>query len=137
MKFQLSSFLALSSCLLSDAILWKDTGIKLPSGVSDMTVNEIAGKIIIAGGCISGNNYLGDVEYPGYYCTDVTSDVYEFDPDPNVKAFTRMESLSSPRYRHASAVWEDKLYLIGGKDVDDAYVASVEVSLLFCLQLLS
>jgi hypothetical protein len=129
MKFQLSAFLTLSSCLLSDAIVWKDTGIKLPSAVSDMTVSEVAGRIIIAGGCVSGNNFLDEnvTEYPGYYCTDVTSDVYEFDPDPNVKAFTKMASLSSPRYRHAAAVWEDKLYLIGGKDVEENYVTSVEV----------
>jgi hypothetical protein len=135
MKFQLSAFIALSSCLLSDAIYWKDTGIKLPTGVSDMTANEVAGKIIIAGGCISGNNFLDEnvTEYPGYYCTDVTSDVYEFDPDPNVRAFTRLTSLSSPRYRHASVVWDEKLYVIGGKDVEDNYVTSVEVRSHFAL----
>lgn len=133
MKFQLFNILALSSCLLSNAVLWKDTGIKLPKGVSDMTVSQVGDRIIIAGGCVSGNDWI-EGDYPGYYCTDITNETYEFDPDPNVKSFTKLGNLSSPRYRHSAAVWDDKLYLIGGNAFVDGgledYVSTIEVRIM-------
>lgn len=131
MNFQLFNFLVLSSSFLfSHAVVWKDTGIKLPKGISDMTVSQVVDRIVIAGGCVSGNVWV-EGEYPGYYCTEISDETYEFDPDPNVKSFTKLSNLSSPRYRHSAAVWEDKLYLIGGNQFvnegAEDYVRTVEV----------
>jgi hypothetical protein len=111
------------------AVEWKETGIQLPESVSDMTATNVGDAIVIAGGCVSGNGFI-DGDYPGYYCTEVTTDTFLFDPVK--KTFSSSGSLSGPRYRHAAVELDGKVYLVGGKDVNENYVTSVEVSQWFC-----
>lgn len=106
------------------AMEWKETGIQLPESVSDMTATTVNDAIVIAGGCVSGNQFF-DGDYPGYYCTEVTADTFLFDPEK--KVFSSSGSLSGPRYRHAAVELDGKVYLVGGKDVNEIYVPSVEV----------
>lgn len=105
-------------------IEWKDTGIRLLKAVSDTTATAIGDSIIIAGGCISSNQFI-DGEYPGYYCTEVTEDTSLFDPVK--KVFSSSGQLSGPRYRHAAVELDGKVYVVGGKDANEAYVGTVEV----------
>jgi hypothetical protein len=104
------------------AIEWKETGIQLEEPVSDMTATTVGDSIIIAGGCVSGNQFLDG----GYYCAEVTADTFVFNPVN--KVFSSAGSLIGPRYRHAAVELDGKVYLVGGKDVLENYVPQVEVS---------
>ena len=93
----------------------------LPKSLSDMTANTVGDKIYIFGGC--------DGDQIGYICTSINSKVIIYDPISNHFADSSAIVLNSPheRYRHAAAVVGVKVYLIGGRDLQDGLVEVVDV----------
>ena len=111
---------------------------QLPSNRSDTAVATAFGEfqidrqgptynhlIFITGGCNARQSWFGDGPFPGYYCTSITNNVVAFDP-MNETVVAQWDA-PVPRYRHVAAVVHGHLFLIGGRDLNDAPVTSVDV----------
>jgi len=134
-RLTLFALTAVSSCIVVSASLkktieWGTLTERLPYPVSDMTATLIPGRtntdddiILIAGGCSSkkGNEKMGD----GYYCADVTDKMYSF--NVRTKIFKEMKNMPQARYRHAAVAIYGKLYIVGGRDVDDKLIGQIYV----------
>jgi len=103
---------------------------RLPFSVSDNSVatNSDGSLIYLSGGCdaVNGNEYVDAGDYPGYYCSSVTSALVQF--DPMKEKFTQLMSAPRARYRHASVMYNDRyLILIGGRTLEDSLITEVDV----------
>jgi len=127
----ISIFLSSSIINLSYAtgtgIQWVQLSTKMPINVSDMVATPIGNQIIITGGCSTGNYRLnpGDINF---YCTEITNAAFAF--TPAAQTFKTLPSMPRERYRHAAAVVNNKLYVIGGRDIHDNFVSPVDVRIL-------
>jgi Kelch motif len=102
--------------------------IKLPKGLSDMTAtaNPSDGLIYIAGGCDSenGNEYNMATTY--FDCSSITNTFYSF--NPNTNEFKTLPSMPRERNRHAAAISQNRLWLIGGRNQATDVVHEIDVS---------
>ena len=101
---------------------------RLPQPLSDFTAvqDEATGLVYIAGGCNSpkGNEYFADFDF--YGCVSISNKIYVF--DETASNFTTLPDMPRQRYRHAAAVVNSQLWLVGGRDVTDTLVSEVDVS---------
>mmetsp|Transcript_64175 Transcript_64175/g.144753 ORF Transcript_64175/g.144753 Transcript_64175/m.144753 type:complete len:416 (-) Transcript_64175:201-1448(-) len=91
----------------------------LPYSVSDQSANTIGDKIYLVGGC-TGHQV-------GYTCPSISNKVAIYDPKTDTYDITTAPPTPTPRYRHSAAVLHGKLYIMGGRDLNDAVVSSTEV----------
>lgn len=70
--------------------------------------------IILAGGCTSGNKNFG----VGYFCETFSKEAYAF--YPSTENFEQLPDMPVKRYRHAAAVIDGKIYLVGGRNQDES-----------------
>jgi hypothetical protein len=105
----------------------------MPKALSDHTATEYNGLIYIAGGCDSPNGYQLNAASGVYACTSLSNSFYSFDPfkQYGMGVYTTLPNLPRPRYRHSSVALNDEVWLIGGRDVDDNLLSSVDVSFSF------
>lgn len=106
----------------------------LPLPLSDMTATtlpfingtSLGGNIIITGGCSDedGNSAFFDGNSTNYYCGELTDKTFMFNPFS--ETISPLADMLIPRYRHASAIVNDKLYVVGGRDLDDNIIAQVD-----------
>lgn len=98
---------------------------KLPQPLSDMTATYLSSKIYLFGGCNSpeGNKWFN--EYSTFVCGNVTDAAYAYDPESS--SFEELKTMPRPRYRHATVAIDGKLWVVGGRDVNDGTVAEVDV----------
>jgi hypothetical protein len=84
------------------------------------------GLIYIAGGCNAenGNVYNNLTTY--FDCLSSTTAFYSFNPKTN--EFDLLEPLPRPRYRHAAAVSNNHLWLIGGRTMETNAIMEIDVS---------
>lgn len=123
---------------LEDSMEFEWNSVHMPYPVSDTTSNYMEGEngdgtdgfIIITGGCDDplGNQRnkteaLKEINLDFFYCTSVTGKTLKFDPFENT--FTAMENAPEQRYRHAAAVYNGELYVIGGRDAMDNLVKEI------------
>mmetsp|Transcript_33399 Transcript_33399/g.34030 ORF Transcript_33399/g.34030 Transcript_33399/m.34030 type:complete len:442 (-) Transcript_33399:195-1520(-) len=105
---------------------------QMPHGLSDMTANVFpahlftgdneGARIYIAGGC-SKDQFC----YPtGCYCSEITNALYYFAPEVD-KWYTNLPAAPTARYRHMSAVVNNKLYLLGGRHLNDSLIYTVDI----------
>lgn len=122
-------------------ITWKELDTKLHLPLSDMSATlypknilndenyDLSGSIIIAGGCshIHGNKQIIDstTGEVNYYCNEISSQVYVF--NPYTYDITTLPDMLVPRYRHSAAVINKKLYVIGGRTLEDNIINHVDV----------
>jgi len=134
-KLTLVTLTALSSTVAvrardnpKNTIVWNTLTETLPRPVSDMTATLIPGHksgdddvVLIAGGCSSekGNEKFDE----DFFCTEVTKEMYSF--NVKKKTFTKMADMPEARYRHAAVAIYGKLYIVGGRDVDDNFVTPI------------
>lgn len=97
---------------------------------SNSTAKFLAGSIILTGGCSdpNGNSAVqtesGDTEY---YCGKITNRTYVF--YPQTERIRRLPDMLVERYRHAAVFVEDgRLYVVGGRALDDTVVSQIDVS---------
>lgn len=99
---------------------------RLPTAKSDMSVNIDNKNIVyLTGGCDhpQGNTNLG-----GFYgCTSITNEHIGFDADSETVLTNKLASAPRPRYRHTSVLHENKIYLIGGRNNEDAIINELDV----------
>ena len=96
----------------------------MPVAVSDMVATPLGNKIIITGGCSSENER--SALDGNFYCTQITNAVSAF--IPTSATFSSLPPMPRERYRHSAAVVNNKLYVIGGRDLTDTFIADVDVS---------
>jgi hypothetical protein len=107
----------------------------MPFPVSDVMANYMQGPngdedgfVIISGGCdaLNGNtraNFGGDDLFT---CLNTSSKTLKF--DPFTETFETMADMLNERQRHAGAVIDGEVYVIGGRDSEDKLVAAIDVS---------
>lgn len=103
-----------------------ETSDTLPMALSDMsaTYDKSTNLIYIVGGCNDGQgNALQDEGY--FACTKITSKTYAYNPDNGV--FQDLDDAPRPRYRHSAANVNGKIWLTGGRTVEDNLIPEVDV----------
>lgn len=71
----------------------------------------------------NGNVWSEDAQQ--FLCGSVTDAFFSFDPVEN--KFATLASLPVARYRHSSGVLDNKVWIIGGRNLADEYVTEVFV----------
>lgn len=113
--------------------------VKLPFAVSDIMATYMQGDngdddgfIIITGGCDSpkGNERANFGDGDLFACFSTSNKTLMFDPFAN--DFKEMAVMPHARQRHAAAVAHGELYLLGGRDSDDALVTAIDVRCFGC-----
>jgi len=107
---------------------WVFLETNLPKPMSDMTATYDSGtsKIYIFGGCDSynGNERLE----PGssiFACNSITESAYAF--DPTKEKFLELKDMPRERHRHSASLVNGKIWVVGGRDVEDSIVYEIDV----------
>lgn len=98
----------------------------LPMPLSDMsaTYDAATNRIYIVGGCDDPQGNAKQ-DWGGYACTSLTSKTYAYDPDEGT--FATMEDAPRDRYRHTAANVNGKIWLVGGRTVEDHLIKEIDV----------
>lgn len=132
----LQQLLSVAEANLVDMITWVESSTSLPKPLSDMTATYMMGKggtnangfIVLFGGCDSpsGNQRNKSISLTQFYCLSVTNSTFLYDPYQNT--VTKMKDAPHPRYRHVAVSFNDEIYMLGGRDLDDNIVTAIDVS---------
>lgn len=99
---------------------------KLPMPMSDMstTYDEATDRIYVVGGCDDpqGNSQL---QPDLFVCFSITDKAFSF--DPTTATFEELPPAPRERYRHTAASVNGKIWLVGGRTVDDFVIPEVDV----------
>jgi N-acetylneuraminic acid mutarotase len=91
---------------------------------SDTAANVLGNKIIVTGGCS-----VHQICPPGNdtfcFCGELTNKTEAF--NPLTGQWTTLADMPRQRYRHAAVASENRLYVFGGRDVDDNIIEEVDV----------
>jgi len=126
----ISTSIQFTTASLEDNIEFSFNDVSLPFPISDTTSNYMEGElgdedgfIIITGGCDSekGNERI---EQHLFACSSTSNKTLKFDPYAN--SFMEMAEMPNQRQRHASAVIDGKLYVVGGRDSLDNIVPQID-----------
>ena len=100
---------------------------RLPKPLSDITAvsDANAGKVYVHGGCDSVNGNKYNAEYGEFTCTSVSLTSYVF--DLKTKEFSETAPMPVERYRHAAVLVNNQVWLLGGRDVNDTVIPTVDV----------
>jgi len=103
----------------------------LPSKRSDMTASTVGDVIYLVGGCVKDQSYNKDIGGGMYLCgggaaNNIDASTIRYYPKTNTFD-TTLPNAPRPRYRHAAAVVDKKIYLFGGVDSKDVIVQEVDV----------
>jgi hypothetical protein len=101
---------------------------RLPKALSDFTTvaDSDAGKVYLAGGCDSPNGNEFNSQIGQFACGSVTDASFAF--DLKTKVFTETATLPVARYRHAAVLVNNQVWMVGGRDVNDSLIPTVDVS---------
>lgn len=108
--------------------------VKMPFKVSDIMANYVPGEngdedgyILITGGCnsVKGNERITANGTDLFACFSTSNRTLKF--DPFTETFEELAQAPHERQRHAAVFSNGELYLLGGRDSDDALVASIDV----------
>mmetsp|Transcript_19554 Transcript_19554/g.26844 ORF Transcript_19554/g.26844 Transcript_19554/m.26844 type:complete len:450 (-) Transcript_19554:117-1466(-) len=115
-----------------ETLLWDEGDIKMPYPLSDMSANVVSTNsdkfIVIVGGCDyeDGNVFVEDETYGDFFaCFSITDKVLKFSPKDGT--FTSLRNAPRQRYRHAGVEIGGKLWVVGGRDVEDNLIAEIDV----------
>lgn len=106
---------------------------KMPYPVSDMTASvapatssSLDPLVFIVGGCDSPQgNVRAEWDDQMFYCSTVTDRTIAYDPAQDT--FVSKKNMLRERYRHAAAVVNGMIWVIGGRDADDNTVHEVDM----------
>lgn len=107
-----------------------NTKASMPAKRSDMSATTVGNAIYIIGGCGLDQVWVADPKYPEYRCggtaaNSISASTYRYNPASNT--FETLEKAPRPRYRHAAAAVDNKVYLFGGTGSSGAIVPEVDV----------
>jgi hypothetical protein len=107
----------------------------LPKPLSDLTATRVDDVVYIVGGCDAEDGNRFEAEIGEFLCGSVSNKLYRF--DPATEQFTELSSMPTPRYRHASVAVKSVadstdsavIVVLGGRDVKDDIITTVDVSM--------
>ncbi len=104
------------------------TATYFDGSITNSEEKDLRRSIVLIGGCSAenGNEWI-EGDYPGYYCTEFTDKVTAFFPENG--SFQALESLPEARTRHSAVFLDGKIYVIGGRNAEDALIPEVLVSM--------
>lgn len=117
-----AALILLSQLFLTHCGTWT-TKAPMPTKRSDTSIGTFEDRVVIAGGCDGTQICPDDLEF--CICTGVSSRVEAYDPKAN--QWTTLPSMPQARFRHGAAVVGGDMYLIGGRDVNDSVIRSIDV----------
>lgn len=110
--------------LATQEAVWSEMG-DMPTALSDMTASVVGSSVYVIGGCI--DHQASCDWYEGCtYCPSITAQVLIFATTSNTWSIGANDAPRA-RYRHAAAVYDGKVYLLGGRDLDDGLIGHVDV----------
>jgi len=138
-KFNFAAACLLLACGIFDstpivvsAVGWEVLdNVKIPTALSDNTATYVpsAGTILLAGGCNAknGNTFIDaeGEELDFFYCGSISDKLYGFNPED--ETFATLADLPRQRYRHAAVLAAGRLWLLGGRNVEDEVIAEIDV----------
>jgi hypothetical protein len=99
----------------------------MPKSLSDHTAVLWNNKAYIAGGCDSPNGNEWVTDWGSFACANISDSLIIFDTQTKqVREVTL--PMPSARYRHASVASESHVWLLGGRDLEDSLITTVDVS---------
>jgi len=129
MKIELLAFFcsALPTASALESWTFAEVDAKVPIAVSDHSGvrSPDNGLIYLAGGCDDTSGNVWNANYSTFMCGSVTDAFYAFDPAS--KTFKTLKALPRPRYRHSSAIVDNKVWLLGGRTLFDAVIPEIDV----------
>jgi hypothetical protein len=75
---------------------------------------------------VLGNEFVANDDGGSFVCFSISKSLYTFDPED--EEFEQLVDLPRPRYRHSSAIVKNKVWLVGGRDINDNLIPEVDVS---------
>ena len=127
------SLLVVTPTVLSANVGWDVLdNVHIPTALSDNTATYLPSTdtILLAGGCNAenGNTFIDaeGEELDFFYCGSISDKLYGFRPEDG--SFVTLADLPRQRYRHAAVLAGGKLWLLGGRNVQDEVVAEIDVS---------
>ena len=117
-------------CLTSahDHITFTSTVLdaRIPKAVSDFTASLNDDRFVyLAGGCDAPEGNIYDSSEDGFFCRSLSDSLYVFDTQSSI--FTKLADLPRRRYRHAAALVNNKLWLVGGRTQQDDLIAEIDI----------
>jgi hypothetical protein len=99
----------------------------LPLALSDHTATAFGGLIYIAGGCdsLNGNELVSG----SFACLSISDKFFTLDPTAFTGQYTFLQDLPGARYRHSSIGINNQIWLVGGRDVQDTILTTVDVGI--------
>jgi len=104
---------------------WTFLDVRLEKPLSDHTATLLNGKIYLAGGCDSEKGNEFDENIGEFICTSISDSLYSFDRE--TAALEKLENLPRARYRHAAVGVNNKIWLLGGRNLLDNVTTQVDV----------
>jgi len=132
MKF---AALALAICLsaplkivaLTNDVQFEVLATTIPRAISDhsASVHNPHGTIYIAGGCDDPLGNTFDANAKVYACNSISSYMYKFDAIN--EEIVELPQMPRRRYRHASAIVNNQLWILGGRDFFDTLIPEIDI----------
>lgn len=102
----------------------------IPKAISDHTAalggaDNDNNMIYIAGGCDDPNGNTWNDEWGSFACGSISSSLYAF--NPVTSEIQTLPDMPRQRYRHASVAIANKLWLVGGRSLEDALIEEADV----------
>ena len=110
---------------------WEELDTQLPKPISDHTATRVGQVVYLAGGCDAKNGNKWDEEARRFSCSRLSQSFYSFDLSDESNTTTILPDMPVPRYRHAAVAVKNKLFIVGGRNVNDSIVEQVDVSVPF------
>lgn len=108
---------------VSREVKWSDVP-SLPTSLSDMSATTIGGKIYIIGGC-NADQVRAPWDNNMFYCATISDSCVVF--DPSEEEYTACAPAPRQRYRHAAVAINGLVWVVGGRDDQDAIVTHIDV----------
>lgn len=90
---------------------------------SDHSAITIGDMIVVTGGCIASQICPEGYEY--CFCPEITNITEAYLPISDT--WIRLADMPTPRYRHALVVMNREIYAIGGRDINDNIIKTIDI----------
>jgi len=105
---------------------WKELSIKLPKGLSDHTATRSGDIVYLAGGCDAESGNVWDDGAKFFICSSISKSLIGFNIITNT-VIDDLPDMPIARYRHAAAAANNKIWIVGGRDIEDNLIEQVDV----------
>jgi len=129
MKFEFFAFMCsvLPAATALESWTFAEVDAKLPKAISDHSGvrSPDNGLIYLAGGCDDANGNAWNADWKTFVCGSVADAFFVFDSVS--KTFETLTNLPRPRYRHSTAIVDNKVWLLGGRTLEDGLIPEIDM----------